>query len=159
MTTENDPFREAVSKEFTEAGYADKEIQTVLAQQDALRHGEDKNPRLDPHHKPTWIKVHTKHVLPSTLDAFHLPWEYDELDEDYVLIKKWISMELQEDLFEHTRQVREGHLRVSSRAGGKHTYAEAKRYGRNTRVYGNEKLAGYSGARKRCATGKEWIYT
>ena len=27
--------------------------------------------------RPTYIKVHTKHLLPETLDAYELPWSYD----------------------------------------------------------------------------------
>lgn len=71
--------------------------------------------------RPTYIKVRRKYLHPDTLDAYHLPWEWDSVslpillpfkpvkltdlqrDDDYIIIKKYISHELQEELFEHTR--------------------------------------------------------
>ncbi|CAG8039213.1 unnamed protein product [Penicillium salamii] len=58
----------------------------------------------------TWIKTHRKHLLPETLVAYHLPWEWDQDDTDYILIKTWISEDFQEELFAHTRRIREGKL-------------------------------------------------
>lgn len=62
------------------------------------------------HHKTTWIKVHRKYILPETLIAYRLPWDFDELDGNYIIIKQWISEDLQEELFAHTRRLREGKL-------------------------------------------------
>ncbi|OJJ57477.1 hypothetical protein ASPSYDRAFT_1056088 [Aspergillus sydowii CBS 593.65] len=78
-------FRERLRVEF---GYTEEEI-------------EDAN-------KPTWIKVHRKHLLPDTLIAYQLPWSWDEYDGNYMIIKAWISEELQEELFAHSRRLREG---------------------------------------------------
>jgi uncharacterized protein Smg (DUF494 family) len=80
MTTQTDPLRDIIIKEFMEAGYTDEDIQAVLAQQEALRHSEDEDgdkAKVDQYRRPTWIKVYTKHMSPATLDAYHLPWEYD----------------------------------------------------------------------------------
>ena len=32
--------------------------------------------------KPTYLKVHRKHLSPDTLDAYDLPWEWDEVSFD-----------------------------------------------------------------------------
>jgi hypothetical protein len=29
--------------------------------------------------KTTFVKVHRRHILPETLDAYHPPWEWDEV--------------------------------------------------------------------------------
>lgn len=44
--------------------------------------------------------------MPETLDTYELPWEYDRIDERYILIKDYISHELQQELFEHTSKIR-----------------------------------------------------
>ncbi|KAJ5273796.1 hypothetical protein N7478_008921 [Penicillium angulare] len=56
------------------------------------------------------IKVHRKHLLPETLLAYNLPWDWDEEDSNYIIIKKWITEDFQEELFAHTRRIREGRL-------------------------------------------------
>ncbi|KAL8733474.1 MAG: hypothetical protein Q9166_002100 [cf. Caloplaca sp. 2 TL-2023] len=56
--------------------------------------------------RPTYIKVHRKHLAPETLDAYELPWEWEYPDSDYMLIKRWLNEDEQEQLFEHTRQPR-----------------------------------------------------
>ncbi|CAG8909498.1 unnamed protein product [Penicillium egyptiacum] len=58
--------------------------------------------------KLTWIKVHRKHLMPDTLIAYGLPWDWDEHDANYIIIKKWIDDDFQEQLFAHTRRLREG---------------------------------------------------
>ncbi|GKZ18434.1 hypothetical protein AbraIFM66951_003175 [Aspergillus brasiliensis] len=60
--------------------------------------------------RTTWIKVHHKHLLPETLIAYRLPWDWDELDSNYIIIKQWISEDFQEELFAHSRRLREGKL-------------------------------------------------
>ncbi|KAJ9484871.1 hypothetical protein VN97_g8496 [Penicillium thymicola] len=58
--------------------------------------------------KLTWIKVHRKHLLPDSLMAYSLPWDWDEHDPNYIIIKQWIDDDFQEMLFAHTRRIREG---------------------------------------------------
>ncbi|KAJ5206002.1 hypothetical protein N7491_003376 [Penicillium cf. griseofulvum] len=58
--------------------------------------------------KLTWIKVHRKHLLPDTLMAYGLPWDWDETDTNYIIIKKWIDHDFQDQLFAHTQRLREG---------------------------------------------------
>ncbi|KAL6715463.1 hypothetical protein ACLMJK_006424 [Lecanora helva] len=59
--------------------------------------------------RPTWIKVNHKHICPETLDMYALPWGWDEskTDTDYIMIKQWVPEAQQNDLFEHTRRLRE----------------------------------------------------
>jgi len=60
--------------------------------------------------KMTYIKVNRKYLLPDTLNAYHLPWDWDERDGNYIIIKTYVSKELQEELFAHTRRLREPKL-------------------------------------------------
>lgn len=55
--------------------------------------------------RPTYIRVQVRHVLPETLEYYHLPWEYDQTDDRYILIKEYISHELQQEVFQHTKQI------------------------------------------------------
>ncbi|KAL8781657.1 MAG: hypothetical protein Q9213_005922 [Squamulea squamosa] len=57
--------------------------------------------------RPTYIKVHRRHLSPDTLDAYDLPWEWDDRDSNYIVIKRWINENDQDKLFEHTRRLRE----------------------------------------------------
>ncbi|KAL2839485.1 hypothetical protein BJY01DRAFT_219210 [Aspergillus pseudoustus] len=152
MKTETDPLHDAVVNEFSAAGYADEEIRNILAQQDELRNdgAEDKEEKLDKHRKPTWIKVSSKHVSERTLEAYHLPWEYDEFDVDWIFIKKWISLELQEELFEHTRQLQGGGDARIVPTGKNAQFAEVKV---------NDRKKWHYGGRRGAPPGKKWIYT
>ncbi|KAL9035654.1 MAG: hypothetical protein Q9214_006481 [Letrouitia sp. 1 TL-2023] len=55
-------------------------------------------------HKPTYIRVQRKYLSPETLDAYGIPWEWDE---------RWVPEHDQDILFEHTRKIREGRILVS----------------------------------------------
>ncbi|KAI4277132.1 MAG: hypothetical protein LQ337_002005 [Flavoplaca oasis] len=57
--------------------------------------------------RPTYLKVHRNHLSPDTLDAYDLPWEWDESDSNYIIIKRWISENDQDKLFDHTKKLRE----------------------------------------------------
>lgn len=52
------------------------------------------------------MKVHRKHLSPDTLDEYNLPWEFDDRDSRYIIIKRWIEEDFQDILFEHTRRLR-----------------------------------------------------
>lgn len=77
--------------------------------------------------KPIWMKVHRKNLDTDTLEAYGLPWEWDDvslatqpynlrkqftdtvygkLDSDYMVIKRWISHHDRDKLFDHTRKMR-----------------------------------------------------
>ena len=34
--------------------------------------------------RPTYIKVNRKYLLPDTLDAYQLPWEWDKVSRSYL---------------------------------------------------------------------------
>lgn len=56
--------------------------------------------------RPTYIRVQVRHLYPETLNEYELPWEYDPSDDRYILIKEYISHELQQELFEHTKRIK-----------------------------------------------------
>ncbi|CAG8109554.1 unnamed protein product [Penicillium nalgiovense] len=60
--------------------------------------------------KTTWIKVHRKHLMPDTLIAYNLSWDWDEHNVNYIIIKQYITEEFQEELFAHTRRAREAKI-------------------------------------------------
>ena len=47
--------------------------------------------RMEEGRRPTYIKAHTKHLEPETLDAFKLPWEYDEVGIDHSKCNRTIT--------------------------------------------------------------------
>ncbi|KAI4108019.1 MAG: hypothetical protein L6R37_001301 [Teloschistes peruensis] len=67
--------------------------------------------------RPTYIKVHRKHLSPETLDAYGLPWEWYERDANYIVIKRWVNENDQDKLFEHTRRLREQRLLTNTTVG------------------------------------------
>ncbi|KAL8856198.1 MAG: hypothetical protein Q9178_007163 [Gyalolechia marmorata] len=59
--------------------------------------------------RPTYIRVHRKHLSTRTLDAYQLPWEWDQIrqdDLDCMIIRRWLTEDDQDKLFEHTRKLR-----------------------------------------------------
>lgn len=64
-------FKERVKKEFTAAGYSEAHIEAILTK--------GKKPKAKELSRPTYIKVHRKHLSPETLDAYKLPWEWDDV--------------------------------------------------------------------------------
>lgn len=70
-------FRDRVKKTFRDAGYSDESIERMLANE-GKGEKEEKKKIMDLT-RPTYIKVHRKHLSPDTLDAYSLPWEWDEV--------------------------------------------------------------------------------
>ncbi|PTU18346.1 hypothetical protein P175DRAFT_0443631 [Aspergillus ochraceoroseus IBT 24754] len=119
-------------------GYTEEEIEAIINKKHGKDKEKEKKDKDDENkeedHKATWIKVrripnywtvvfkyvfvltttriqvHRKHLLPDTLIAYQLPWAWDERDGNYIIIKTWVSEDLQEELFAHTRRLREGKL-------------------------------------------------
>ncbi|KAL2823440.1 hypothetical protein BDW59DRAFT_96766 [Aspergillus cavernicola] len=151
---DHDPLREAVTKEFTLAGYTEAQIQVVLDRQESLKQKDkakgDKNPSSEPD-RERWIKIHRRHIVPETLTAYKLPWGWDEMDDDYILIKEWISEEFQDELFEHSRRIQERRLN----AGGRDAFTEFE----DERMGKKEYMRRYNVVRKRGPSKKGWIYT
>ncbi|KAF9895430.1 hypothetical protein FE257_000336 [Aspergillus nanangensis] len=113
---EDEKFRERLRLEF---GYTEEEIEEFLKKKEKKEKGKEKEKGKDKkgdkdddkdEHQTTWIKVHRKYLLPDTLIAYQLPWDWDESDGNYIVIKQWINQDLQDQLFAHTRRIREGKL-------------------------------------------------
>lgn len=103
----DEDFKARVKRTFGQAGYDEESIEKILmrsekGEKNGSERGESKIADLT---RPTYIKVHQKHVIPETLDEFNLPWEWDERDSDYIIIKQWIPEDRQIELFDHTRRL------------------------------------------------------
>lgn len=73
-------FRERVKKTFGQAGYNEESIEKILKKgEKGKEHGHGKEIKIKDLTRPTYIKVHRKHVSPETLDEYSLPWEWDEV--------------------------------------------------------------------------------
>ena len=72
-------FRERVKSTFAAAGYSDESIERILAKEGKCEKEGQK--KIADFSRPTYIKVHRKHLSPDTLDAYSLPWELDEVSE------------------------------------------------------------------------------
>ncbi|KAL8831752.1 MAG: hypothetical protein Q9191_000680 [Dirinaria sp. TL-2023a] len=74
---EDKAFRERVRIEFGAAGYSEESIEKILAKGEK---GHGKKTIMDVS-RPTYIKVHHRHLSPETLDAYELPWEWDPVSK------------------------------------------------------------------------------
>ncbi|EXJ84696.1 hypothetical protein A1O3_05366 [Capronia epimyces CBS 606.96] len=102
---EEEEFERKVKEKFMKAGYSSEYIEEVLHKKKA----EQATLAIDLQ-RPTYIKVNRKYLHPDTLDAYGLPWEWDGRDDEYIIIKKYIDNTLQDELFEHTRRLKERKL-------------------------------------------------
>lgn len=76
----DEEFRERVKKTFGQAGYDEKSIEKILKKgEKGKEHGHGKEMKIKDLTRPTYIKVHRKHVSPETLIELVLPWEWDEV--------------------------------------------------------------------------------
>ncbi|KAL1988273.1 hypothetical protein VTN96DRAFT_248 [Rasamsonia emersonii] len=104
-------FKARLKEEF---GCSEEQLEALIKKQkEKDKDKEREREREKPHSPPeptTYIKVHRKYLLPETLIAYRLPWDWDEHDSNYIIIKTWISEDFQEELFAHTRRLREGKL-------------------------------------------------
>ena len=76
----DEEFRERVKKTFGQAGYDDEYIEKILKKGEKGKgHGHGKEIKIKDLTRPTYIKVHQKHVSPETLDEYNLPWGWDEV--------------------------------------------------------------------------------
>ena len=57
--------------------------------------------------RPTYIKVERKLDHPDILEDANLPWKWDQDDPDYIVIKKYIPEQEQDQLFEKSQELRE----------------------------------------------------
>ncbi|PGH02195.1 hypothetical protein GX51_04769 [Blastomyces parvus] len=96
-------FEERARATLAKSGYSDEQITAILK-------GEKEKPKAitQAPAKPTFIKVSSQHISPDTLDAYNIPWEWDDRDREFILIKRWVTDDEQEELFEHTKMLRQG---------------------------------------------------
>ena len=76
----DEEFKERVKKTFGQAGYDEESIEKILKKgEKGKEHGHSKELKIRDLTRPTYIKVHRKHVSPETLDEYTLPWEWDDV--------------------------------------------------------------------------------
>lgn len=73
---EEKAFRERVKTTFAAAGYSENSIEQILQKDGTGMEVQKKMVNLK---RPTYIKVNRKHLSPDTLDAYSLPWEWDDV--------------------------------------------------------------------------------
>ena len=71
-------FKDRVRSTFGAAGYDDESINKILEKEGKGNHDHGQKGIMDLT-RPTYIKVHRKHLSPDTLDVYELPWEWDEV--------------------------------------------------------------------------------
>ena len=73
----DEEFKKRVKKTFGEAGYDEESIEKILKKEGKEKgHGHSKQKQIMDLSRPTYVKVHRKHLSPETLDEYGLPWEY-----------------------------------------------------------------------------------
>lgn len=75
--------------------------------------GTSTSQRAEPY-RPTYPRVHTQYMYEETLTHFNVPWEYDAKDPNYRILLRDIGAMNLEQMFEHTRTLRN---RRKSRSG------------------------------------------
>lgn len=104
---EEEEFERKVKEKFMNAGYSPEYVEEILHKKKQERASSALAIDL---HRPTFIKVNRKYLHPDTLDYYGLPWEWDSRDTEYIIIKKYIDNTFQDELFEHTRRLKERKL-------------------------------------------------
>ncbi|PVH95033.1 hypothetical protein DM02DRAFT_675778 [Periconia macrospinosa] len=59
-----------------------------------------------PFHQPTYAKVHKKYLSVETLMYYDIPWQYDRINPDYIILLQEMDRKETDVLFEHTRRLR-----------------------------------------------------
>ena len=73
---EDEAFEERVKRQFLAAGYSEAHIESILREK--RKKVEDNTLAMDLS-RPTWIKVNRKYLVPETLEAYNLPWDFYEV--------------------------------------------------------------------------------
>lgn len=79
----DEEFKNRLKETFGKAGYDDESIEKLLKKGPKEKdhgHGHGKQKQIMDLSRPTYIKVHRKHLSPETLDHYVLPWEWDEVN-------------------------------------------------------------------------------
>ena len=77
---EDEEFKERMRKTLWANGYSSDQIERMMkrAEKKDLEGGDSRSRALALN-RPTYIKVHRKHLDPETLDVYRLPWELDDV--------------------------------------------------------------------------------
>lgn len=67
-------YQQRVREEFAAKGYSEESITEFLKKEE-----KHKRKEIMDLSRPTYIKVHRKYLSPYTLDAYELPWEWDDV--------------------------------------------------------------------------------
>ena len=71
-------FQERMRATMLKAGYSEDSIEEAL--RDSKKKGDKSTgKKIMDLSRPTYIKVHRKHLSPDTLDLYELPWEWDDV--------------------------------------------------------------------------------
>jgi len=98
---EDRKFAEKFIAQLLSLGYTEEQARAMLQKR---RDKEQRETTIMDISKPTWIRVHRKYLAIETLDYYSLPWDWDG-DCEYIVIKKWVSPEFQDELFAHSRRI------------------------------------------------------
>jgi hypothetical protein len=79
---------------------------------------------------PTYMRIPRTLILPETLAYYKLPWEFDPLDTNRIVIKRHLNSTEIRMLMEHTRQWRENGVEQVG-YGGDYTGRRSDGYGNN----------------------------
>ncbi|KAL9069743.1 MAG: hypothetical protein Q9161_005328 [Pseudevernia consocians] len=127
----DEEFRARWKKTIVEAGYDEESIWKIPRRRGGGkgRANEGDETKIQSSMRPTYIKVHQKHISPITLNEYNLPWEYDKYNPNYIIIKKPIEEVDQELLFNHTEQMRKSKAIIdpSANEGGETKYPGSMR--------------------------------
>ncbi len=77
----DEEFQKRVKREFAKAGYDEEDVEKMLkrGEKEKEHGGHGKQKKIMDLSRPTYIKVHRKHLSPETLDEYELPWGWDEV--------------------------------------------------------------------------------
>lgn len=76
----DEDYQKRVKKDLAKFGYEEEDIAKILkGEKDKEHGGHGKQKKIMDLSRPTYIKVHRKHLSPDTLDEYELPWEWDEV--------------------------------------------------------------------------------
>ncbi|KAI4164775.1 MAG: hypothetical protein LQ342_001750 [Letrouitia transgressa] len=93
---EEKAFRKRLKEMYLSQGYSEDSIDIMIEEGEKKKHHHHRNSHSDNDgalvpvtkitdvkvmdlRRPTFIKVHRKHLSPETLDAYNLPWEWDDV--------------------------------------------------------------------------------
>ncbi|KAE8448395.1 hypothetical protein EG329_009459 [Mollisiaceae sp. DMI_Dod_QoI] len=99
-----------IKEDLRKAGLNDKQIAVVLEKnlRGELDHHKPQQDRYKPQQdRPTYTRMSRRHLSIETLNRYRIDYELDQLDSEYILIKRWVPEYEQDFLWSHTKEIRE----------------------------------------------------